>query len=121
MVPERVTVGSIVGIKAPEGAGPGIWGKEGSCLSGSNGTYIPLKGGKTVLTYTTVKFRYTLYLDIIDESLPPDATPGEAAPPADTPPADTPPADAQATTPPAAPPGGLTLQSMLPQGSIVLH
>jgi hypothetical protein len=121
MVPERVPVGALFAIKSPEGAGPGIWGKEGSFLSGSNGTYIPLKAGKTVLTFTTVKFRYTLYLDIIDESLPADGSPGtDAAPPTDTPAAETPPADVPAQ-PEAPPSGGLTLQSMIPRGSIVLH
>jgi hypothetical protein len=120
MVPERVPVGAIFAIKSPEGAGIGIWGKDASFLTGSNGTYIPVKAGKTVLTFTTVKFRYTLYLDIVDDSLPADGSPGaDAAPSDETPPADTPPADAPAPAPSSG--GGLTLQSIVPRGSIVLN
>jgi hypothetical protein len=117
MVPERVPVGALFAIKAPEGVGVGIWGKESAFLNGNNGTYVPLKAGKTFLTFTTVKYRYTLYLDIVDDTLPPESTPGEEA--GATPPEAPPPADA----PPAQPPAdvGLTLQSIVPRGSIVLH
>jgi hypothetical protein len=122
MVPERVPVGAIFGIKAPDDAGVGIWGKEGSFLSGKNGTYIPLKAGKTVLTYTTVKYRFTLYLDIVDDSLPEGGVPADGAPAGtETPPAETPPAEGSPASPPASGVPGVVLGSMVPRGSIVLY
>jgi hypothetical protein len=131
-IPEKIPVGALFSIVQPV-EGNGIWGKQTEFLEGAGGTYKPLRAGYTMVTFTTTKYRYTVYLNIVDEELPPETAP-EFTPPTgsdvippdgETPPETTAPPP-EATTPPpaeATPPATTTppAQNPVAQTTIVLH